>query len=160
MQEKGNQNNVIAFRGVDLFENVSMEAAKHRRQEKLYELRDLSLVLREMFRDLSHELLMDREKALALVAEYRGMFDEMTTQLNQIRGGELGDGLDCLADKLEQGLNYLVSVFTAFEPSPPRAWPLDRTTLKVTVQGVWPTVRTLIKRLPTRQEEIVLPKAA
>lgn len=160
MQEKSNQNNVIAFRGVDLFENVSEEAAKHRRQEKLYELRDLSMILREMFRELSHELLMDRDKALALVSEYRGMLNDMSTQLNQIRGGELGEGFDSMADKLEQGLNYIIGVFTAFEPSSPRAWPLDRTTLKVTLQGVWPIVRTLIKRLPTRPEEIVLPKAA
>ncbi len=136
------QQNEDDFDTVNLFENVSRLACHELRTAKRQELRVIASQLREMFRTLSNELVLDRERSLALIAEYTGILTDFSSQINAVREGRLGQGLDPLAKTLEQGVEFLIGFFTVHEPVR-ETWCLDRTEIKGNLNKVWPTVRKI-----------------
>ena len=104
-----------------------------------------------MFRALSNELVLDRERSLALIAEYTGILNDLSSRVNMVREGSLGQGLDPLAAKLEQGIEFLIGFFMVHEPTR-ETWCLDRTEIKANLQKVWPTVRQIEDRFSRRSE--------
>src|SRR5690606_38483189 len=120
------QQNDDDFETENLFQNGSQLAYEERQRAQRKELYGIATSVREMFRTLSDELVLDRERSLALIAEYTGILTDYSSQVNRIRESRLGQGLDSLVEKLEQGLEFLIGFFTAHEPT--RAmWHLDRT---------------------------------
>lgn len=143
------KNRQPGLENINLFEAVSVAAARERQRMKRQELRDIASSLRQMFRDLSNELVLDRERSLALVAEYGGMLTDLAGRINHLREGKLGYGLDVMAEKLEQGVSYLIGFFAAHQPCR-STWRMDRTEIRGNLQKVWPIVRDIEKRICQR----------
>lgn len=150
---------------VDLFENASKIAMYERKCAQREELHGIATKLDGMFQSLSNELLLDRERALALMAEYTGLFDDLVSQINAIRDGGIGKGLEELAERLEQGLQFLIGCFTAHQPTR-KTWRLDRTEIKGNIQKVWPTLSEINFWFSSRETKSIdiseeqFPKAA
>ena len=143
------KNRTPGIENVNLFEGRSAAAARERQRAGRKELRDIASSLRQMFRDLSNELVLDRERSLALVAEYRGILTDYAGRISRIREGKLGYGTDVMAEKLEKGVHYLIGFFAAHQPCR-SSWRLDRTEIKGNLQKVWPIVRQIEERIYQR----------
>ena len=132
------EDKVDSLVSVRLFERRSKIADRERRLAMQEELRAIANRLRKMFRTLSNELVSDRERSLALIAEYIGLFSDLGSKINRVRDGQLGSD------------DFLVNSLLVHEPTR-RTWSLDRTEIKGNLQKVWPTASE-IEDLFTRRD--------
>jgi hypothetical protein len=106
---------------VDLFENgASQRASTLRSSEQRDQLGRLAQKLSGMLDRLDVELKVDRERAIALLAEYSGLLEVAVEEISRIREIDESFGargrqvarVATLSSKLEKGLAYLLGIFS------------------------------------------------
>lgn len=121
---------------IDLFENQAPKRASGlRKDEQRERLADLARRLSEMLDKLDAVLKVDRERAVALLAEYSGLLEVAVEDISCIREidetfggrGRRVPRIAALSEKLEKGLAYLVGMFSVVssgERLPAYSWKL------------------------------------
>jgi hypothetical protein len=121
---------------VNLFDNhAPRRAFALRTSEQRERMAELAQRLSEMLDKLDVELKIDRERAIALLAEYSGLLEIAVEDISRIREidetfgakGRQTPRVATLATKLEKGLAYLLGIFSvvsAGENLSPYNWKL------------------------------------
>jgi hypothetical protein len=106
---------------VNLFDNhAPRRAVALRTSEQRERIAELAQKLSEMLDKLDVELKVDRERAVALLAEYSGLLEIAVEDISRIREidetfgakGRQTPRVAALAAKLEKGLAYLLGIFS------------------------------------------------
>ena len=160
-REQVNESNVIELANYQGKSGLE----EFRQQARREELARIVGKLGAMFRDLHNEVVIDRERALAMISEYSGILESICGEINEIRDYDLGGKLNSLAEKLERGLSFLCGYLTVVGVScegSENTWVLDRAEIRSAVYRTWQTARLVGEALkdPREVSEIGLSEAA